>query len=113
MSWNNLPSAAEHGDRMLRHVVTSHALHQLIACLGAACLVGDIIDQDFQLLARQLVDPAAICAILPAMPDGVLRVVYDPAKPNVADHIRAMVCEWWASGSPLVMNTLPALPALN
>lgn len=40
---------------------------------------------------------AAVCAILPGQPDQVLRVVYDPNKPNALSHTRAMLEQWWES----------------
>lgn len=49
-----------------------------------------------RLLGRTLPDDA-VCAILPAQPDNVLRVVYDPNKPNALCHTRAMLEQWWES----------------
>jgi hypothetical protein len=50
-----------------------------------------------RVLGRDLSDTPAVCAILPARPDNVLRIVYDPNKPNALCHTRAMLEEWWAS----------------
>lgn len=50
-----------------------------------------------RLLGRDLSDTPAVCAILPARPDNVLRIVYDPNKPNAMHHTRAMLEEWWES----------------
>lgn len=39
----------------------------------------------------------AVSAILPALPDGKVRVVLDTSKPNAYAHGRAMLREWWES----------------
>lgn len=49
-----------------------------------------------RLLARAL-DGDAVCSILPDIGDGVLRIVYDLAKPNAFKHTQQMVREWWAT----------------
>jgi hypothetical protein len=50
-----------------------------------------------RVLGRDLSDTPGVCAILPAQPDNVLRIVYDPNKPNALCHTRAMLEEWWES----------------
>jgi hypothetical protein len=49
-----------------------------------------------RLLARPL-PGVAVCSILPDLGDGVLRLVYDIAKPNSFAHVQSMVREWWES----------------
>ena len=56
-----------------------------------------------RLLGRSL-PGKAVCAILPDIGDGVLRVVYDANKPNAFAHVQAMVREWWESyQEPIVL----------
>lgn len=50
-----------------------------------------------RLLGRDMGDTPAVCAILPAQPDNILRVVYDPNKANALSHTQAMLQEWWES----------------
>lgn len=47
-----------------------------------------------RILARAL-PGTAVCAILPDLGDGVLRIVYDLAKPNASRHTQFMIKEWW------------------
>ena len=49
-----------------------------------------------RVLSRSLPGPA-VCAILPALPDNVLRIVFDANKPNALCHTRVMLKEWWES----------------
>jgi hypothetical protein len=49
-----------------------------------------------RLLARAL-PGGAVCSILPDLGDGVLRLVYDIAKPNSFQHVQSMVRDWWGS----------------
>ena len=49
-----------------------------------------------RLLARAL-PGGAVCSILPDIGDGILRLVYDVAKPNSFQHVQSMVRDWWES----------------
>lgn len=40
-----------------------------------------------------------VCAILPPLGDGIVRVVHDLDKPNAVAHTRAMLKDWWESYS--------------
>lgn len=62
----------------------------------------------------------AVCAILPPLGDGVMRLVYDEHKPHALAHSSAMLQEWWESyaepvafpdGSvELIPRPIPPLP---
>lgn len=49
-----------------------------------------------RLLARRL-PGNAVCVILPEAPDGILRLVYDTAKPDCFGQTQALVRDWWES----------------
>ena len=71
-----------------------------------------LCDGEVLLLFRDLSYPA-VCAILPDLGDGVLRIVVDPSKPNALEHVRLMVNE--ACDEPIPLDELAtlSLPGLN
>lgn len=56
----------------------------------------ELADCKIRLLARAL-PGIAVCSILPDLGDGILRIVYDVAKPNAFQHTQQMVSDWWES----------------
>lgn len=70
-------------------------LAELLAALDSRFVV-QFAGGDIRVLGRTLPEPA-VCAILPAQPDNVLRIVYDPNKPNALSHTATMLQEWWES----------------
>lgn len=80
----------------MRSALTAEHLTALLTALDSrfvALFAGGMI----RVLGRDLSGTAAVCAILPPQPDGALRIVYDPNKPNALSHTRAMLVEWWES----------------
>lgn len=75
-----------------------HAEHlaELLTALDSR-FVAQFAGGAIRVLGRDLSNTPAVCAILPAQPDNVLRVVYDPNKANALSHTRAMLQEWWES----------------
>lgn len=71
-------------------------LAELLAALDSRFVV-QFANGAVRVLGRDLGDTPAVCAILPAQPDNILRMVYDPNKPNALCHMRAMIEEWWES----------------
>lgn len=98
----------------MRSSLTPEHLSDLLAALDSRFVVlfaGGAV----RVLGRDLSGTPAVCAILPAQPDNVLRIVYDPNKPNALCHTRAMLEEWWESyAEPEVFpdGTVEFLPAL-
>lgn len=70
-------------------------LAELLTALDSRFVV-QFADGAIRVLGRSL-PGEAVCAILPEQPDKVLRIVYDPNKPNALSHTAAMLQEWWES----------------
>lgn len=70
-------------------------LAQLLIVLCGTYLV-DVVPGKLRLIATHLPGPA-VCSVLPCLPDGLVRVVVDPEKPNAYAHTRAMVRQWFES----------------
>jgi hypothetical protein len=79
----------------VRSSLAPEHLTELLAALDSRFVV-QFAGGAIRVLGRSLPDNT-VCAILPALPDGVLRIVYDPNKPNALCHTRAMLEEWWES----------------
>lgn len=75
--------------------LTSDRLGAILTALDSR-FVAQFANGAIRLLGRSL-PGEAVCAILPDQGDGVLRMVYDPNKPNAACHTGAMLREWWES----------------
>ena len=70
-------------------------LAQILVVLCGRYLV-DVIPGKLRLIATSLPGPA-VCAVLPCLSDGTVRVVVDPEKPNAYAHTRTMLREWFES----------------
>jgi hypothetical protein len=79
----------------MRSSLAPEDLTELLAALDSRFIV-QFAGGAIRVIGRSLPGDA-VCAILPALPDDVLRIVYDPNKPNALCHTRAMLEEWWES----------------
>src|SRR5690242_16237538 len=79
----------------MRSVIRAEHLTDLLTALDSR-FVAQFADGAIRVLGRDLPGPA-VCAILPSLRDGVLRIVYDPNKPNALRHTRDMIQDWWES----------------
>lgn len=82
-------------DTNVRSALLPEHLSELLTALDSR-FVAQFADGAIRVIGRELPD-SAVCAILPPQPDKVLRIVYDPNKPNALRHTREMVEEWWES----------------
>lgn len=80
----------------MRASLAPEHLAELLTALDSR-FVAQFAGGTIRVLGRDLSDVPAVCAILPAQPDGILRIVYDPNKPNALCHTRAMLEAWWES----------------
>lgn len=80
----------------MRSSLTPEHMAVLLAALDSRFVI-HFADGAIRVVGRDLSDTPAVCAILPAQPDNVLRIVYDPNKPDCLHHVRAMLEEWWES----------------
>jgi hypothetical protein len=79
----------------VRSFLTPEHLTDLLIALDSRFVV-EFAGGAIRVIGRNLPNQA-VCAILPPQPDGVLRLVYDPNKPNALEHTRTMLAEWWES----------------
>ena len=79
----------------MRAALRSEDLSELLVALDSRFVV-QFANGAIRVLGRDL-GGAAVCAMLPSQPDGVLRLVYDPNQPNALSHLRAMLEGWWES----------------
>jgi len=87
----NDPALAPVRTRMTSRAPSSTPVEHLLAVVAGAGYAG-MVDGKVRLIKRCL-PASAVCAVLPALGDGVLRIVYDADKPNVAAHLERMLLE--------------------
>lgn len=77
----------------MTHVLTASHVAEAISVL---CGTYDVVigNRPIRLLGRWL-PGTAVCAILPEIGDGIMRVVFDPEKPGAYRHTRRMLSDWW------------------
>ena len=80
---------------MLASLITGADLDELLSALCGLYLL-EVAAGRIRIITRPLPGPA-VSSILPCVGDGILRVVFDPEKPNAYAHTRQMLREWWQS----------------
>lgn len=78
----------------MRSTLRPEDLTDLLTTLDSR-FVAEFANGAVLLLGRDL--DGAVCALVPDLGDGVLRIVYDPNQPNALLHVQTMMAQWWES----------------